>query len=94
MIPEPREQNTRPIESLDSKHMMAVILYIHETGPCRKTDIYNNVGRGTKMADKLESLRKSRIIVETTTYRGSIFDLTESGHHIAEHLQDIEMLLV
>ena len=84
---------SRPIESLDSKHMMSVILYIHEGGPCRRTDIYQNISRNSNMPQKINSMIERNIMVERSTQNGLMLELTASGHIIAEYLRGIESLI-
>ena len=84
---------SRPIESLDSKHMMSVILYIHEGGPCRRTDIYQYISRNSNMPQKINSMIERNILVERSTRNGSLLELTASGHIIAEYLRGIESLI-
>ena len=48
------KSESRPIESLDSKHMMSLILYIHESGPCRRTEIYQYISRNGNMPQKID----------------------------------------
>ena len=83
----------RPIESLDSKHMMSTILHIHERGPCKRTEIYQYISRNGNMPQKIDAMIERNILTEKPNYNGSILELTESGHMIAEHLQGIESLI-
>ena len=87
------KSESRPIESLDSKHMMSLILFIHESGPCRRTEIYQYVSRNGNMPQKIDAMIERNILTEKPNYNGSILELTESGHMIAEHLQGIESLI-
>ena len=88
-----RGSKERPIDSLDSKHMMSVILLIHEDGPCRRVDIYEKVSRNGNMPQKIDVMIERNILIEKPNYNGSILELTESGHMIAEHLRGIEDLM-
>ena len=87
------KNESRPIESLDSKHMMSLILYIHESGPCRRTEIYQYISRNGNMPQKIDAMIERNILTEKPNYNGSILELTESGHMIAEHLRGIEDLM-
>lgn len=46
----------RPIEFLESRYMASIILYLHENGPSRKTEIYENVGRNMNMPKKIQQI--------------------------------------
>lgn len=83
----------RPIESIDSKHMMSVILFLHENGPSRKTDIYQQVCRNASMPAKFKQMIDCGILTENCVGNITTFDLTESGRKVAEHLQSIESLI-
>ena len=83
----------RPIESIDSKHMMSVILFIHENGPSRKMDIYQQVCRNANMPAKFQQMVDCGILTENCVGNITTFDLTESGKKVAEHLQSIESLI-
>ena len=83
----------RPIDVLDSKHMMGIILFLHENGPSRKVDIYENVSRNANMPEKLEVLMDSGIIEATPSVNGVILALTDSGTAVANMLLSIESVL-
>ena len=83
----------RPIGVLDPKHMMGIILFLHENGPSRKVDIYENVSRNANMPDKLEVLMDSGIIEATTSINGVTLTLTDSGTAVANMLLSIESVL-
>ena len=80
----------RPIDILDSKHVMSLILYISEYGPSRRVDIYENVSRNATMTARIRSLIDRGIIAETESPRGAMLSLTDSGHGIARCLAEIE----
>ena len=83
----------RPIDVLDSRHIMSVILFLHENGPSRRVDIYENVSRNSNMPDKLEALMESGIILEIPTVAGITLALTDSGRAVANMLLSIESVL-
>ena len=83
----------RPIESIDSRHIMSVILFLHENGPSRKTDIYQQVCRNGNMPTKFRQMIECGIMTEKSIGNITTFDLTESGRKIAKHLKSIESLL-
>lgn len=83
----------RPIDSLDSKHTMAIILLLHENGPCRRTDIYDRVSKNASIPKKIQMMIETGIIVEISYEGGSRFDLTDSGRMVAEHLSSIERII-
>ena len=83
----------RPIDVLDSRHIMAVILFLHENGPSRKVDIYENVSRNSNMPDKIEALKGYGIVAETASASGVTLALTDSGRAVANMLLSIESVL-
>ncbi|WP_400201595.1 hypothetical protein [Candidatus Methanarcanum hacksteinii] len=84
----------RPIESIDSRHMMSIILFIHENGPCRKMDIYQGVSRNASMPAKFQQMIDCGIMEVGRDDGCSVYSLTESGRKIAEHLECIEDLII
>ena len=72
----------RPIDLIDNRHMMAVLLYLLENGQSNRTSIYNSISRNSNMPLKLERM------VEMI-----FMDLTDRGRYIAEHLVLIERAL-
>ncbi len=83
----------RPIYYLDSKHTMAMILYLGEEGPSKRMEIYEHVSRNMTMPDKIEILLDRGVLMETPTQEGMKLSLTEAGIQIAEHLRRIESCL-
>ena len=88
-----KKGSCRPIDTIDSRHMMSTILYIHENGPCRKMDIYGNVSRNSSMPSKFLQMVEHGILEERNTSDGSMFYLTESGEAIAGYLKNIDGLI-
>lgn len=80
----------RPIDILDSRHMMSLILYIWEYGPSRRTDIYGNVSRNMNMPEKIDILLGCGILSEFHTRKGTFLSLTSKGAEVARHLIGIE----
>lgn len=83
----------RPIDTIDSRHMMSTILFIHENGPSRKMDIYDRVSRNGNMPSKFNQMMEHGILEERETPDGSMLCLTESGAKIARYLESIEDLI-
>ena len=79
----------RPIDTIDSRHMMSTILFIHENGPSRRTDIYQAISKNANMPRRLESLVDMNVL----TLEDNRFALTDVGEGIAIRLSDIEGLL-
>lgn len=84
-----------PFLLMQEKHVMSIILYLNEHGPCRKTDIYSAVSRGTRMPDKLEGLQKFGIIeiVKGTDSNRSIISLTDKGRKTGELISIMRMMV-
>ena len=83
----------RPIDRLDKKHMMAVLLFLLENGPSNRMDIYNNVSRNSNMPKKLDELVALGLLDHEVTIRGSSMRLTERGFCVATGLSVIEKTL-
>ena len=76
----------RGIDSLDQRHLMSIILFLHENGPSGKMEIYDAVSRNTSMPKRLGTLMELNILDSD----GNLFSLTEIGRDIAAKLSDIE----
>lgn len=79
---------------LESSHMVSIILYLYGRGESRKSDIYDAVGRGNRMPDKLDSLRQLGIV----DYGGlsdarPTIGLTELGSEVASMLHAIDLAI-
>ena len=88
-----RKNINRPIDILDSRHVMSLILYINEYGPSRRIDIYDNVSRNSNMPDKIGIMKEWGLIEEVPTVDGMLLGLTDSGMAVANMLLSIESVL-
>ena len=80
----------RPIDKLDYKHMMSMILYLKYNAPCRRTNIYHDVSNCYSSPTKISSLIDMGFVEEMGD---SFLKLTDSGLVLAGHLEEIESLL-
>lgn len=87
------KRNIRPIDVLDSKHVMAMILFLYENGPSRRVDIYDNISRNANMPEKIETLIGLGLIEGIVSFSGITFALSESGKAVANRLLSIESIL-
>ena len=83
----------RPIDRLDDKHMMAVLLFLLENGQSNRTSIYNSISRNSNMPYKLDRMVDLGLLTSATSIHGIFMDLTDRGRYIAEHLVLIERAL-
>ena len=83
----------RPIDRLDDKRMMAVLLYLLENGQSNRTSIYNSISRNSNMPYKLDRMVDLGLLTSATSIHGIFMDLTDRGRYIAEHLVLIERTL-
>ena len=44
------------IKTLESKHMLSILLFLLDNGNCTKMDLYNAVSKNPRMPEKLEEL--------------------------------------
>ena len=51
----------RGIDSLDQRHLMSIILFLHENGPSGKMEIYDAVSRNASMPKRLGALMELNI---------------------------------
>ena len=79
----------RTIDSLDSRHLMSIIMFLGDNGPSRRIDIYDGVSRNANMPSKIKALVDLGL-VEPGGKDNSVFALTTKGMTVAEHLSGIE----
>ena len=79
----------RGIDSLDQRHLMSIILFLHENGPSGKMEIYEAVSKNANMPRRLESLVDMNLL----ELENSRFHLTDVGRNVATRLSDIEGML-
>ena len=85
--------NDRPIDRLDNRHMMSVLLYLLENGQSNRTSIYTNVSRNSNMPLRLDRMVDMGLLTSSASIHGIFMDLTDRGRYIAEHLAIIERAL-
>ena len=83
----------RPIDLIDNRHMMSVLLYLLENGQCNRTSIYNSISRNSNMPQRLDRMVDLGLLTSSASIHGIFMDLTERGRYIAEHLVLIERAL-
>lgn len=83
----------RPIDSLDSKHMMSILLFLHDRGPSRRMDIYEGVSKNCNMPEKIRKLIELGLVEQNRTIGTTLFSLTNKGIQASEHLGSIESLI-
>lgn len=83
----------RPIDLIDNRHMMSVLLYLLENGQSNRTSIYNSISRNSNMPLKLERMVEMGLLTSAASIHGIFMDLTDRGRYIAEHLVLIERAL-
>ena len=86
-----KESKNSPIELIEGKHVIRLILYLDKMSPVVKSDIYNDVARNEGMPRKIDALRRAGIVEIYYTARAnmSIVMITPKGREIARLLRDI-----
>ena len=78
----------RIIDSLDSRHLVAIIMFLVDNGPSRRIDIYDGVSRNASMPSKIKALVDLGLVEQRND--DTVFALTSKGMTVAEHLSGIE----
>ena len=83
------------IHLLQERHVISIIMFLSDAGPCRKDDIYEAVSRGTRMPDKLECLREMGLIeMERINGTSNVFiDLTDKGRRVSHLVGEIQKVV-
>ena len=85
--------HSRPIDRLDQRHMMSVLLYLLDNGTSIKTDIYNNISRNSNMSQKIDRMVDLGLVTTTLSVHGVYVDLTFKGSQVAMKLRSVEEML-
>ncbi len=77
---------------IEERSMMSIMLFLLKNGSSRKMDVYENVSKSPRMAEKLDILQDNGLIVMR---KGppTMVELTPTGLTISQHLSEIEDLL-
>lgn len=87
-----RVNTPRPINVLESKHLLSILLFVNEHGSCRRVDIYENVSWNTNILKKIAILEEIGPLIVDVDYRNSI-SFTESGRLVAFQLGIVESII-
>lgn len=84
-----------PIRALCDAHVFPVILYLDESGPRTKAEIYSAVGRNANMPDKLQRLEAAGLLrmERRPEWRSTLVGLTETGARVARILREINGMM-
>lgn len=74
--------------------MADILIFIHRNPGCMLTDIYRNVTRNVHTRDRIEDLGDNGIIEIERDGVGWCLTLTERGRMVAEHLMEIDRILM
>ena len=86
-----RQEDRSAIDLIEGKYMLSIILYLDRMSPVLKSDLYNDVSRGSGMPGKLESLRRLGIIEIYYTARttANVIVITEKGRMVARMIREM-----
>lgn len=83
-----------PLAIIGEKHMLSIIAFIADNGPCSKTDIYSAISRSTRMLDKLEMLADAGLIdISAVANHHSMVDITDKGRDVAKNIGEIRRIM-
>ena len=89
-----KNEATDPLAVIGEKHMLSIIAFIADYGPCSKTDIYSAISRGTRMLDKLEILADAGLIeISTVANHHSMVEITDKGRDVAMNISEIRRIM-
>ena len=86
-----KDPSRSALAKLEGKYVMAILIYLDRMSPVLKSDIYNDISRSGRMADKLDDLYSLGLI---EVYRAGRTDsrvivITEKGRKVAAMINDI-----
>jgi hypothetical protein len=85
------KKNRPTIDSMEGKYMLSIVLYLDKMSPVLKSDLYNDVSRGSSMPDKIETLRKLGIleIYYTARTTANVLVITDKGRRVASIIRSM-----
>lgn len=80
---------------LEGRHMIEILLYLEEHGPCNKYDVRLAMNGDPRTAEKLDLLEDRGLVVQTHNRRESALrvSLTPNGVQVAGILREIDGLM-
>lgn len=81
-----------PINVLESKHLLSILLFVNEHGPCWRVDIYENVSWNMNIPKKIALLEEIGLFFVDEDNHNSI-SLIESGRLVAFQLGTVESIV-
>ena len=79
----------------EKKHMLSILLFVHDRGGCTRMELYNGVANNDGMPGKLAVLEEHGLIKQSLVpiSHAMQIDLTMKGDQVVEHLRAIEGLI-
>jgi len=79
------------MDSIESKYMLSLILYLDRTSPTVKSDIYNDVSRSATMPGKIDALIDMGLIqvYRTAHTNTNVVVITDKGRKVAEKIREL-----
>lgn len=81
------------IEVFANTHSPSMIIYIFEHDGCKKTELYQEVVRNSRMPDKLNALEGEGLIKQIRDGRSTRIFITDKGREVARLMRDIAAIL-
>lgn len=84
-----------PIEIFCDRHVIPILMFLSENGPCLKTAVYNGISRSMGISDKLDDLEEARLIKQDASPNGMTVTLSLSNlwKDISNRLVEIDRML-
>lgn len=79
------------VESIESKYILSLILYLDRMSPTVKSDIYSDISRSATMPDKIETLHKLGLIqiYKTAHTNTNVVVITDKGRRVADKIREL-----
>ncbi len=81
------------VRILEAPGMLDTLLYLRSAGQCKKTELYEGIGRRVGMAVKLDRLEHAGLIVQRRNPSMTLILLTRNGREVAEMIERIRKLI-
>ncbi len=88
-----RSRSRYAICVLEATGMFDTLLFLRSAGICKKTDLYQGIGRKSAMAGKLNRLEDAGLIVQETHEKTTLLSLTDNGRRVADTIESIREII-
>ncbi len=81
------------VRLFESPHMISVLLFLSDNNGCKKTDLYEGLGRSSRIPVKLDTLLATGLIRMESKGNTTRIYFTDDGRKVADYLVGVKMII-